>query len=233
MTPGDDTRAGNAARGHRRARGAAQQPAGYRRRRAAVADGRGGRRVRVGQDLAGHRHAVRRRHTAVPGGPEHLQPPAADPGPAAGRGPHRAPAARAGPAAAPAGTRAAQHGRHHVRGAQRAAPDDVAAGLAPVPERPPGRAVDRHAQRGDRLPGVRRALRAPERRVLRLQLLRRLPGLPGPGRAVRGRREHPGSRSGQDHRGRRGAAVELRRAAAVDVRRGRARRPARRPVPGL
>ena len=42
---------------------------------------------------------------------------------------------------------------------------------------------------------------------------------------------HPGSRSGQDDRRGRGAAVELRRAAAVDVRRGRARGPARRPVP--
>ena len=93
------------------------------------------------------------------------------------------------------------------------------------------RAVDRHAPRGDHLPGVRRAFRAPQRRILRVQLLRRLPGLPGPGRAVRGRRQHPGSRSGQDDRRRRGAAVELRRAAAVDVRRGRARRPARRPVP--
>ena len=51
--------------------------------------------------------------------------------------------------------------------------DDVAAGLAPVPERPPRRAVDRHAQRGDHLPGVRRAFRASQRRVLRLQLLRR------------------------------------------------------------
>ena len=84
---------------------------------------------------------------------------------------------------------------------------------------------------GDRLPGVRRALRASQRRILRVQLLRRVPGLPGPGRAVRGRRHHPGSRSGQDDRGRRGAAVEFRRAAAVDVRRGRARRPARRAVP--
>ena len=184
-------RAGHPAHGHRRARRPAEQPAGRRRRRAAVADGRRGRRVRVGQDVAGHRHAVRRGHAPVPGGPEHLQPPAADPGPAAGRGPDRPPAARAGAAAAPADTRAAQHGRHDVRGAQRAAPDDVAAGLAPVPERPPRRAVDRHARRGDRLPGVRRAFRAPQRRVLRLQLLRRVPGLPGPGRAVRGRRQPP------------------------------------------
>ena len=44
-----------------------------------------------------------------------------------------------------ADTGAAQHGRHDVRGAQRAAADDVAAGLAPVPERPPRGAVDRHA----------------------------------------------------------------------------------------
>ena len=43
--------------------------------------------------------------------------------------------------------------------------------------------------------------------------------------------DHAGSRSGQDDRGGRGAAVELRRAAAVDVRRGRARGPARRAVP--
>ena len=42
---------------------------------------------------------------------------------------------------------------------------------------------------------------------------------------------HPGSRSGQDDRRRRGAAVELRRPAAVDVRRGRARGPAGRAVP--
>ena len=55
-------------------------------------------------------------------------------------------------------------------------------------------------ERGDRLPGVRRAFRAPERRILRVQLLRRVPGLPGPGRAVRSRRQHPGSRSGQDDR---------------------------------
>jgi hypothetical protein len=41
---------------------------------------------------------------------------------------------------------AAQHGRHHVRGAQRAAPDDVATGLAPVRERPPGRASRRGGQ---------------------------------------------------------------------------------------
>ena len=38
--------------------------------------------------------------------------------------------------------------------------------------------------RGDRLPGMRCALRASQRRVLCLQLLRRVPGLPGPGRAV-------------------------------------------------
>ena len=44
---------------------------------------------------------------------------------------------------------------------------------------------------GDRLPGVRRAFRAPQRRILRLQLLRRVPGLPRPGRAVRGRRRPP------------------------------------------
>src|SRR6516165_8731756 len=61
--------------------------------------------VRVGQDVAGDGHAVRRGHGAVPGEPEHLQPPPADPGPAAGRGPDRAPSARAGPAAAPAGAR--------------------------------------------------------------------------------------------------------------------------------
>jgi len=196
-----------------------------------MADGRRGRGVRVGQDVAGHRHAVRGGHAPVPGQPEHLQPPAAEPGPAAGRGPDRPPAARPGAAAAPAGTGAAQHGRHHVRGAQRAAPDDVPAGLAPVPERPPRRAVDCHATRGDRLPGVRRAFRAPQRRILRLQLLRRVPRLPGPGRTVRGRRQHPSSRSGQDDRRGRGAAVELRRAAAVDVRRGRARGPARRALP--
>src|SRR5487761_2566369 len=41
--------------------------------------------------------------------------------------------------------------------------------------------------------------------------LRQRPPVPGPGRAVRGRREHAGARSGPDHRGRRGAAVELRR----------------------
>ena len=196
-----------------------------------MADGRGGRGVRIGQDVAGYGHAVRGGPAPVPGGPEHLQPTAADPGPAARRGPDRPPAARAGPAAAPAHTRAAQHGRHHVRGTQRAAPDDVPAGHAPVPERPPRRAVDRHAPRGDRLPGMRRAFRAPQRRVLRLQLLRRVPGLPGPGRTVRSRRQHPGSRSGQDDRRRRGTAVELRRAAAVDVRRGRARGPARRALP--
>jgi hypothetical protein len=62
---------------------------------------------------------------------------------------------------------------------------------------------------GGRLPGARRAFRASQRRVLRLQLLRRVPGLPRPGRAVRGRREHPGSRPGQDDRAGRGAAVEF------------------------
>ena len=197
-----------------------------------MADGRGGRRVRVGQDVTGHGHAVRRGHAAVPGGPEHLQPPPADPGPAAGRGPDRPPAGRAGAAAAPAGTGAAQHGRHHVGSAQRAAPDDVAAGLAPVPERPPGRAVHRRVRGGDRLPGVRRAVRAPERGIVLVQLLRRVPGLPRPGRAVGGRCQHAGSRSGQDDRAGRGTAVEFRRAAAVDVCRGRARGAARRAVPG-
>ena len=196
-----------------------------------MADGRGGRGIRLGQDIAGHGHAVRRGPAPVPRGPEHLQPPPADPGAAAGCRPDRPPAARAGPAAAPAGTGTAQHGRHHVRGAQRAPPDDVAAGLPPVPERAPRPAVDRRAPRGDHLPGMRRAFRAPQRRVLRVQLLRRLPGVPGPGRTVRSRRGHPGTRSGQDDRRRRGAAVELRRAAAVDVRRGRARGPARRPLP--
>src|SRR6266581_4374517 len=137
--------------------------------------------VRIGEDVAGHGHAVRRGHAAVPGKPEHLQPPTADPGPTAGRGPDRPPSCRAGPAAAPAGTGAAQHGRHHVRGTQCAAPDDVTAGLAPVPERPPRRAVDCHAQRGDRLPSVRRAFRASQRRILRLQLLRRVPACQGLG----------------------------------------------------
>ena len=141
-------RAGDPAHDHQRARGPAQQPAEHRCRRAAVADGRGGRRVRVGQDVTGHGHALRRGHGAVPGEPEHLQPQAADPGAAAGRGPDRPSAARAGAAAAPAGTGAAQHGRHHVRGAQRAAPDDVADGLARVPERPSGRPVDRYVRRG-------------------------------------------------------------------------------------
>ena len=64
-----------------------------------------------------------------------------------------------------------------------------------------------------------------------VQLLRRVPGLPRPGRAVRSRRRHAGSRSGQDDRARRGAAVEFRRAAAVDVCRGPARGPAQRSVP--
>ena len=50
-------------------------------------------------------------------------------------------------------------------------------------------------RRGDRLPGVRRAFRAPQRRVLLLQLLRRLPSVPGPGRTVRSGHHHPGSRS--------------------------------------
>ena len=54
-----------------------------------------------------------------------------------------------------------------------------------------------------------------------LNVLRRVPGLSRPGRAVRGRRRRPGARHGQDDRGRRGTAVEFRRAAAVDVCRGR------------
>ena len=83
-----------------------------------------------GKTLAGHRHPLRRGHAPLPGGPEHLQPPAADPGPAAGRGPDRPPAAGAGAAPAPAGARPAQHGRDHDRGPQHPAPDDVAAGLA-------------------------------------------------------------------------------------------------------
>src|SRR5207249_2027809 len=77
----------------------------------------------------------------------------------------------------------------------------------------------------------RRRLTQPQRRILRLQLLRRVPGLPRPGRAVRSRRRHAGPRSGQDDRAGRGAAVEFRRAAAVDVRGGRARGAARRAVP--
>src|SRR5215472_2872101 len=39
-----------------------------------MADGRGGRRIIEGQDVAGHRHAVRGGDAPVPGGPEH-QPP--------------------------------------------------------------------------------------------------------------------------------------------------------------
>ena len=162
---------------------------------------------------------------------EHLQPPAADAGAAAGRRPDRAPAAGARAAAAAAGARPAQHRRDHVRGAERAAADDVAARFAPMPERPSRRSVRRGVRRGDRLPGLRCALRTSQRRVVRLQLLRRVPGLPGPGRAVRGGRGHPGGRPGQDDRGGSGAAVELRRAAAVDVRRGRTRGSAGRPVP--
>src|ERR1700758_5244430 len=104
------------------------------------------------------------------------------------------PPARAPSGPAPAGTGSTQHGRHHVRGTERAAPDDVAAGLTPVPERPPRRAIHRRVRGGDRLPGGRRSFRAPQRRILRLQLLRRVPGLPRPGRAVRSRREHPGLR---------------------------------------
>ena len=65
--------------------------------------------------------------------------------------------------------------------------DDVAAGLAPMPERPPRRAVGRYPHRGDHLPGVRRAFRTPQRRIVLLQFLRRVPGLPGPRGAVRGR----------------------------------------------
>ena len=91
--------------------------------------------------------------------------------------------------------------------------------------------VSRHVRRGDRVPGVRRTFRAPERRIIRVQLLRRLPRLPGPRRTLRSRRQHPGPRPGQDDRGRRGAAVELWRATAVDVRGTRARGPARRAVP--
>src|ERR1700753_1071845 len=48
----------------------------------------------------------------VPEGPDHLQPPPAAPGPAAGRRPDRAPAPGTGAAPATAGPRAAEHGRH-------------------------------------------------------------------------------------------------------------------------
>jgi hypothetical protein len=146
-----------------------------------VADRRRRRRIRIREDLAGHRHPLRRGHAPLPGGPEHLQPPAADPGPAPSRGPDRPPAARAGAPPAAAGARSAQHGRDHDRGPEHPAPDDVAAGLASVPERPPRRAIGRDAGHGDRVPGVRRALRGSQRRVLLLQLLRRVPRLQRPG----------------------------------------------------
>ena len=190
------------------------------------------RRLRIREDVAGHRHPLRRGHAPLPGGPEHLQPPAAEPGPAPGRGPDRPPAARAGAPPAAPGARAAQHGRDHDRGPQHPAPDDVAAGLASVPQRPPRPAVGRDAAGGDRVPGVRCALRDAERRVLRLQLLRRVPRLRRPGGADRGRRRHPRPRPGQEHRRRRGPAVEPGRPAALPLRRGRTRGADRRPIPG-
>ncbi len=195
-----------------------------------MADGGGGGRVGIGQDVTGYRHAVRRGPAPVPGGPEHLQPAAADPGAAARRGPDRAPSSCAGLAAAPSHPWAAQHGRHHVGGAQRAASDDVAAGFASLPERSPGRAVDCQHGHGDGLPRVRGSFRASQRRIVRVQLVRRLPGLPGPGSSVRSRRQHPGSRSVQDDRRGCGAAVEFRWTSPVDVRRRRARRPPGRAV---
>jgi len=50
----------------------------------------------------------------------------------------------------PSHTGSAKHGRNHVGGAQRAPSDDVAAGIAPVPERTPGRAVGGHPGHGRR-----------------------------------------------------------------------------------
>ena len=197
-----------------------------------MADGGHRRRLRIRQDVPGHRHPLRRGHAPFPGGPEHLQPPAADPGPAAGRRPDRPPATRAGAAPASAGARPAQHGRDHDGGPERPAPDDVPAGLPSVPERAPRRAVGRDPGHGDRVPGVRRALRAAQRRILLVQLLWRLPGLQRPGRAIRGRRRHPRPRPGKDHRAGRRPAVERGLAPAVPVRGPRARGPARRPVPG-
>ena len=84
------------------------------------------------------------------------------------RRPRRPPAGGAGSATAPAHTGAAKHGRHHVGGPQRAPPDDVAAWLAPMPERPPGGPISRRVRRRNRVPRVRRALRAPQCRILRL-----------------------------------------------------------------
>ena len=89
------------------------------------------------------------------------------------------------------GTGAAQHGRHHVRSAQRAAPDDVAAGLASVPERPPRRAVDRHAQRGDRLSGLPRAFVHPSAESFAFNSYGACPACQGLG-CDRSRRQHPG-----------------------------------------
>src|SRR6202044_3312184 len=81
------------------------------------------------------------------------------------------PPPRAAPATAAAGARTARHRRHDVRGAERAAAERVAAGLAPVPERPLRRPVDSGVRRGDHLPGLRCAFRASRCRVVRLQLL--------------------------------------------------------------
>ena len=118
---------------------------------------------------------------------------------------------------------AAQHRRDDERGAQRAPADHVAAGHAHLPQRSPGHAQRLHPGHGDHLPGLRRALHPPGGRVVRVQLLRRLPGLQRDRAAVRGRRRHPGAGRGQEHRRRRRAAVELGRQAALPVRRRAAR----------
>jgi len=75
------------------------------------------------------------------GEPEHVQPPSALASSAPRRRPYRSPPARTRTAPASSHTGSAEHRRNHVGGAQRAPSDDVAAGIAPVPERTPGRAV--------------------------------------------------------------------------------------------
>jgi len=191
--PGDLGVPGTLARGHRRARGAPAQTTLqnidvdvplWRTVAVVGVSGFGPK------DVAGpSARLVRRGDAPVPGRPEHLQPTAPDPKaqrPDVDRIDYLpARAGRCG--SAPPDPRAAQHGRHHVRGTQRCfALMIVAAGLASVARTAhPRRSVDRHDGRGrSSAPWTARHFEHPPApSPSRLTRTARCPACPGPGRA--------------------------------------------------
>ncbi len=142
---------GRAGQGDRRPGRPAAQPQERRRRHPARPDDRLLRPQRIGQELAGHGHDLRRRPAAVRREPERLRPAVRRPDAEAQGRPHRGPVAGDRHRAEEPGQHAALHRRHGHRDLRLPADPDGPAGPALLPRlrRPDRHAVGRRSDRQD------------------------------------------------------------------------------------